>query len=105
MVIEEISMDKKLWLEGIGAKAFPEPIKYVYTFPGYNGWFNLSERYISETSLDELQETYKQNEKYVWSLLHSKNNRGISTQMLNIFKKSFGFKIFKRFRNFISGKT
>lgn len=97
--------EKELWLENIGAKAFPEPIKYVYTFPGYNGWFNLSERYINETPLDKLQEMYKQNEKYVWFLLHRKNNRIFPTQMLDILKKPFRFKVFKRFQNFHSGKS
>lgn len=97
--------DKKLWLESIGAKAFPEPITYVYTFPGYYGWFNLSERYINETPLNELQETYKRNEKYVWSLLHSKDNRKISTKVMDVFKKSLRFKIFKRIQNFFSRKA
>lgn len=97
--------DKKLWLESINAKAFPEPITYVYTFPGYHGCFNLSERYINETPLHELQETYKRNEKYVWSLLHGKDDRKISTHILDEFKKTFGIKIFKRFRNFFSRKA
>lgn len=73
--VKKMDNDKKLWLEDIGAKVFPEPVKYVYTFPGYHGWFNLSEKYINETSLEELKETYKRNEKYVWSLLHSKDDR------------------------------
>lgn len=83
---------KKLWLESIGAKAFLEPVKYVYTFPGYNGWFNLSEKYLDNTSLEELQETYTKNEQYVRSLLDSKNHRTVSTQMLDIFKKPFELK-------------
>ncbi|MFG6384716.1 MAG: hypothetical protein K1V96_10730 [Lachnospiraceae bacterium] len=57
--------EKMVWLESIGAKAFPEPIKYVYTFPGYSGAFNLSERYVEETSLEELKARYNQNEKHV----------------------------------------
>lgn len=96
---------KKLWLESIGAKAFPEPVKYVYTFPGYNGWFNLSEKYLDNTSLEELRETYTKNEQYVHSLLDRKNHRTVSTQMLDIFKKPFGFKIFKCIRKFRQRKT
>ena len=46
---------KELWLESIGAKEYPEPVKYAYTFPGYNGAFNLSEKYINENSLEELK--------------------------------------------------
>ncbi|MCI8992997.1 MAG: hypothetical protein HFG80_09830 [Eubacterium sp.] len=57
--------EKELWLESIGAKAFPEPIKYVYMFPGYSGAFNLSERYIDETPIGELQETYRRNGEFV----------------------------------------
>ena len=50
--------EKLQWLTAIGAKEFPEPIKYAYTFPGYSGTFNLSERYIEETNLDELKAQY-----------------------------------------------
>lgn len=46
-------------LTAIGAKEFPEPIKYAYTILGYSGTFNLSERYIDETDLDELKAQYK----------------------------------------------
>lgn len=92
--------EKRLWLESINAKAFPEPIKYTYTFPGYHGSFNLSERYITETPLYELQETYKRNERYVWLLLYRKNNRIFPAQVLNKLKKSVGFKIFKCFQYF-----
>lgn len=53
---------KKLqWLTAIGAKEFLEPIKYACTFPGYSGTFNLSERYIEETDLDELKAQYEKN--------------------------------------------
>ena len=55
--------EKKKWLKSIGAGEFPEPIKYIYTFPGYNGAFNLPERYIEETPLKELKAQYKKNEK------------------------------------------
>lgn len=53
--------EKAEWLKSIGAKEFPEPIKYVYTFPGYNGAFNLSERYVEETELEELKAQYEKN--------------------------------------------
>lgn len=63
---------KTLWLESIGAKAFPEPIKYAYTFPGYPGAFNLSENYIEKTSLDELKANYARTEEHVKLFLQRK---------------------------------
>ena len=60
-----LDAEKLKWLETIGAKAFPEPVKYVYTFPGYTGAFNLSERYINETSLEELKAQYNRNKEHV----------------------------------------
>lgn len=27
--------EKKAWLKSTGAGEFPEPVKYIYTFPGY----------------------------------------------------------------------
>ncbi len=52
---------KILWLESIGAKEYPEPVKYTYIFPGFEGSFNLSERYINETPLEELKARYEKN--------------------------------------------
>ncbi len=56
--------DKQAWLKSIGAGVFPEPVKYIYTFPGYSGAFNLSERYFEETSLEELKAQYQKNKTY-----------------------------------------
>ncbi len=56
---------KKEWLRSIGAAEFPEPIKFIYTFPEYNGSFNLSENYVRTTSLEELKEQYQKNKDYV----------------------------------------
>ena len=67
--------EKELWLESIGAKAFSEPIKYVYTFPGYSGAFHLSERYINEMSLEELEETYKRNQELALIAIQAKDDR------------------------------
>ncbi|MCI9174444.1 MAG: hypothetical protein HFH49_05765 [Lachnospiraceae bacterium] len=74
--------EKELWLESINAKAFPEPIKYTYMFPGYRGAFNLSERYVHETPLDELKETYRQNERHALSAIQAEHDRAVSTCML-----------------------
>lgn len=87
--MRKIEKEKELWLESIGAKAFPEPIRYTYMFPGYHGAFNLSERYINETSLDELKETYKRNERHALSAIQAEYNRTISTSMLSEVKKPF----------------
>lgn len=56
-------MDKEkiAWLESIGAKKWPEPIVYTYTFKDYGGDFNLSKRYIEETSLEEMKAQYERN--------------------------------------------
>ncbi|MFQ8681860.1 hypothetical protein [Enterocloster sp.] len=67
--------EKKEWLKTIGAKAFPEPIKWVYSFPEYEGTFNLSERYVKETPLDELKAQYMRNKDYVGELLKLKKGR------------------------------
>lgn len=53
--------EKRKWLKSIGAGEFPEPVKYIYTFPGYKGAFNLSERYLEETPLEELKAQYQKN--------------------------------------------
>jgi len=50
--------EKRAWLKSIGAGEFPKPAKYFYTFPGCNVVFNLSERYINETPLEELKARY-----------------------------------------------
>lgn len=56
---------KIAWLNEIGAKEFPQPVKYAYTFKGYTGSFNLSEQYIEETPLKELKAQYNRNKEYV----------------------------------------
>ena len=63
--------EKSLWLESIGARSFPEPVLFTYTFPGYNGCFNLSERYINDTPLEELQRGYAQNMRHVELCINS----------------------------------
>lgn len=70
-----VDKKKSLWLESIGAKRFPEPILFVYTFPGYNGSFNLSERYINDTPLEELKQHYERNERHVALCLNSEDCR------------------------------
>lgn len=61
--------EKRRWLKCIGAGEFPEPVKYIYTFPGYNGAFNLSERYIEETTLKELKAQYQKNKSYAKEMI------------------------------------
>ena len=56
--------EKQEWLKSIGAGEFPEPVKYIYTFPGYKGAFNLSERYLEETPLEELKAQYQKNKAH-----------------------------------------
>lgn len=53
----------------------PEPIKYIYTFPGYNGTFNLSERYVDETPLEEMKAQYEKNRRYVRKIIASEKAR------------------------------
>lgn len=65
--------EKSLWLESIGARSFPEPVLFTYTFPGYNGCFNLSERYINDTPLEELKRNYEQNMRHVELCLNSEH--------------------------------
>lgn len=67
-----MNADKVEWLKNIGAKEFPEPIKYVYTFPGYGGAFNLSERYVEETNLEELKAQYEKNKAYVLNMVSAR---------------------------------
>ncbi|MCI9100936.1 MAG: hypothetical protein HFH59_06665 [Lachnospiraceae bacterium] len=81
--------EKELWLESINAKAFPEPVKYTYMFPGYHGAFNLSERYINETALDELKKTYKQNERHALSAIKAEHDRAVVACMLSESKEPF----------------
>lgn len=71
----EISGEKQKWLKSIGAAEFPEPIRYIYTFPDYNGAFNLSERYIKEHTLEELKAQYEKNKEYVQEVIKSRKTR------------------------------
>ena len=71
--------EKMKWLESIGAKAYPEPVKWVYAFPGYEGAFNLSERYVEETTLEALKEQYTVNSEFVkLCLIERKRKEGES---------------------------
>lgn len=72
----EMDREKTEWLDSIGAKEFPEPIKYIYSFPGYSGSFNLSERYIKDTSLEELKKQYEKNAAFVMEVLKEKKSQG-----------------------------
>ncbi|MCD7862397.1 MAG: hypothetical protein LUG61_02515 [Lachnospiraceae bacterium] len=63
--------EKEEWLSRIGAKPFPEPIKYIYSFKDYGGAFNLSERYIEETPIEELEAQYQKNKEYVQKIIEA----------------------------------
>lgn len=76
----EIEDEKKEWLLQIGAKEFPEPIKYTYTFPGYSGNFNLSERYVKNTPLKDMKAQYEENKEYVNQVLEAKKSQDIFRQ-------------------------
>lgn len=65
----KVEQEKRDWLKSIGAAEFPEPVKYIYTFPEYKGAFNLSERYVDETPLEELKAQYQKNRNYVEEVL------------------------------------
>ena len=66
------NVDKAEWLKAIGAKEFPEPVKYAYTFPGYSGAFNLSERYVEESDLKELKAQYEKNKAHALEVIKAK---------------------------------
>lgn len=68
--------EKEEWLKSIGAAEFPEPVKYIYSFPGYEGAFNLSEHYIEETSLEDLENQYKKNKDYAESIIRRGKSQG-----------------------------
>lgn len=76
----KIEDGKKEWLLQIGAKEFPEPIKYTYTFPGYSGNFNLSERYVENTPLKDMKAQYEENKEYVNQVLEAKKSQDIFRQ-------------------------
>ena len=71
-VREVQNVDKAEWLKAIGAKEFPEPVKYAYTFPGYSGAFNLSERYVEESDLKELKAQYEKNKAHALEVIKAK---------------------------------
>lgn len=68
------NVDKAEWLKAIGAKEFPEPVKYAYTFPGYSGAFNLSERYVEESDLKELKAQYEKNKAHALEVIKAKKS-------------------------------
>ena len=70
------NVDKAEWLKAIGAKEFPEPVKYAYTFPGYSGAFNLSERYVEESDLKELKAQYEKNKAHALEVIKAKKRVG-----------------------------
>lgn len=47
----------------------------MYTFPNYNGAFNLTEKYVRETPLEELKKQYFKNEAYVKEISESRKTR------------------------------
>lgn len=59
-------------MKEIGAAEFPEPIKFVYSFRNYDGYFNLSEKYLDETSLDELKKQYQKNKEHVQEVIKAR---------------------------------
>lgn len=77
-----IDKEKVKWLDSIGAKEFPEPVKYIYGFSGFEGDFNLSERYVEETPLEELKEQYKSNYEFAsnaleWRILQARRSHDL----------------------------
>ena len=70
--------EKAEWLKSIGAKEFPEPIKYIYTFPGYGGAFNLSERYVEDTDLEDLKAQYERNKVHAEIVIRAKEEADTS---------------------------
>ena len=54
--------EKMEWLKSIHAAKLPEPVVYIYTIPGYDEVYMLSERYIKETHMEDLKAQYKKNE-------------------------------------------
>lgn len=73
--LHEIGDEKKEWLKSIGAGEFPEPIKYIYTFPNYSGAFNLSERYVNETPLEELKAQYERNKAHAKEIIKARKSQ------------------------------
>ena len=67
-----VEKEKIEWLSSIGAKAFPESVKYVYGFNGLEGDFNLSERYLEETPLEELKAQYERNREFATKALEAR---------------------------------
>ena len=51
--------EKMEWLKSIRAVKLPEPVIYIYTIPGHDGYYFLSERGIREKSVEELQAQYE----------------------------------------------
>ena len=66
-----MDQEKKEWLRSIGAKEYPEPVKYIYGFEGYHGAFNLSEKYIDEHTVEELQADYEKCKTYATEIIAS----------------------------------
>ena len=51
-MFEQEKMD---WLKSIRAVKLPEPFLYIYSIPGIEKYYLLSEREIREKSVEELQ--------------------------------------------------
>ncbi len=51
--------EKMEWLKSIRAVKLPEPVIYIYTIPGHDGYYLLSEREIREKTVEGLQKQYE----------------------------------------------
>lgn len=64
------------WLKSIRAVKLPEPVIYIYTIPGEEGCFLLSELGIRERSVEEPQEMYFKTVKANLELRDKAKNEG-----------------------------
>ncbi|MDO4285558.1 MAG: hypothetical protein Q4C60_09525 [Eubacteriales bacterium] len=81
--------EKRKWLSEIGAKEWPEAVKYIYSFPGYDGAFNLSERYVNETPLEELKAQYEENKTYCRGVISNGKTEIASKKDIEEERKAF----------------
>lgn len=89
---ERECMSRRKWggWKSIHAVKLPEPVIYVYTIPGADGCFLLSERGIREKSVEELQELYFNTVKtrLQWrGKLEDKRNSGFLLSHSNLIGK------------------
>ncbi len=75
--------EKMEWLKSIRAVKLPEPVIYIYTIPGHDGYYLLSERGIREKTVEELQAQYEEAKRQLGLDNEVEDERGVCVREMD----------------------